>query len=82
MKELEKVKRISIASTLFILVVLIGVLTFERPKNMYTLNTKNTLDNLMSKDYLISLNEINNPNLEIIDVRSQYDYDKGHLRTY
>lgn len=79
MKELEKVKRISIASTLFILVVLIGVLTFERPKNMYTLNTKNTLDNLMSKDYLISLNEINNPNLEIIDVRSQYDYDKGHL---
>lgn len=79
MKELEKVKRISIASTLFILVVLIGVLTFERPKNMYTLNTKNTLDNLMSKDYLISLNDINNPNLEIIDVRSQYDYDKGHL---
>jgi rhodanese-related sulfurtransferase len=79
MKELEKVKRISIATTLFILAILIGVLTFERPKNIYANNTKNTLENLISKDYLISLNEIDNPQVELIDVRSEYEYDKGHL---
>jgi rhodanese-related sulfurtransferase len=79
MKELEKVKRISIASTVFILAILIGVLTFERPKNMYANNTKNTLENLISKDYLISLNEIEDPQVELIDVRSEYEYDRGHL---
>lgn len=79
MKELEKVKRISIASTLFILAVLIGFLTFERPKNMYALNTKSTLEKLVVNDYLISINEIKNPGITLIDVRSQYEYEKGHL---
>ncbi|WP_339917946.1 rhodanese-like domain-containing protein [Yeosuana marina] len=81
MKELEKVKRISIASTLFILAVLIGVLTFERPKNMYAINTKDTLKKLTTNnDYIVSLNDINNPDVALIDVRSAYEYDKGHLK--
>ncbi|MCF8274822.1 MAG: rhodanese-like domain-containing protein [Flavobacteriaceae bacterium] len=80
MKELEKVKRISIVSTLFILAILIGVLTFERPKNMYAINTKVTLEKLTANNYLISLNEINNPNIILIDVRSQFEYDKGYLK--
>lgn len=79
MKELEKTKRISIASTLFILAVLIGVLTFERPKNTYAHNTKSTLEKLTTDDYFISANEINNENVKLIDIRSQYDYDKGHI---
>ncbi len=80
MKELEKVKRISIASTLFILAVLIGVLTFERPKNTYAINTKDTLKKLTNNnDYIVSLNDINNPDVVLIDVRSAYEYDKGHL---
>jgi rhodanese-related sulfurtransferase len=79
MKELEKIKRISIASTLFILAVLIGVLTFERPKNMYALNTKDTLGKLVDNDYLMAFNEINKPNIVLIDVRNQYEYEKGHL---
>jgi rhodanese-related sulfurtransferase len=80
MKELEKVKRISIVSTLFILAILIGVLTFERPKNMYAINTKVTLEKLTANDYLILLNEINNPDIILIDVRSQFEYDKGYLK--
>jgi len=78
MKELEKVKRISIVSTLFILAVLIGVLTFERPKNMYAMNAKTTLEKLDTKDYVISLNDIS-PESVLIDIRSQYEYDKGHF---
>lgn len=79
MKELEKVKRISIASTLFILAVIIGVLTFERPKNTYAINTKPTLDMLMNSDYLVTLNDVNDATL--IDVRSPFEYNKGYLKS-
>lgn len=79
MKELEKTKRISIATTLFILAVLIGFLTYERPKNTYTLNTKSTLKELTTTDYFTSLDIINDKNLALIDIRSQYEYEKGHL---
>jgi len=78
MKELEKVKRISIVSTLFILAVLIGFLTFERPKNMYAMNTKTTLGKLNTNDYIITFKEIS-PEAQLIDIRSQYEFDKGHL---
>lgn len=79
MKELEKVKRISIASTLFILAVVIGVLTYELPENTYAVNTKTTLENLTSKDYIISMDSINHADIALIDVRSQYEFNKGHL---
>ena len=79
MKELEKVKRISIASTLFILVILIGVLTYERPKNIYALNSKTTLEKLTTTDYLISKDDVNTESDILIDIRSQFDFEKGHL---
>lgn len=79
MKELEKVKRISIASTLFILAVLIGVLTFERPRHMYTINAKETLGELTSNNNLISINDINSADMVLIDIRSQHEFERGHL---
>ena len=80
MKELEKIKRISIASTLFILAVLIGLLTYKRPKYMYALNTKDTLEKITSDNYLITLNDLNNPDYVLIDVRNQFEFEKGHLK--
>jgi rhodanese-related sulfurtransferase len=47
---------------------------------MYAINTKVTLEKLTANNYLISLNEINNPNIILIDVRSQFEYDKGYLK--
>ncbi|MDO9595634.1 MAG: rhodanese-like domain-containing protein [Lutibacter sp.] len=79
MKELEKTKRISIAAVLFILAVIIGLLTYKRPKNTYAINTKSTLEKLTSENYLVALNELNNPDYVLIDIRNQYDFDKGHL---
>lgn len=79
MKELEKTKRISIAAVLFILVVIIGLLTYKRPKHTYAVNTKNTLEKLTGENYLVALNEINNPDYVLIDIRNQYEFDKGHL---
>lgn len=79
MIELEKTKRISIATTLFILIVLIAILAYKRPKHLYTVNTADTLEKLISQDYLISLNDIVNPSNVIIDIRSQFEFEKGSL---
>lgn len=80
MKELEKIERISIASILFILVILIGLLTYKRPKNTYTYNTKNTLEKLSDKNYFVNINDINNQNYVLVDIRSGYEFDKDHLK--
>ncbi|MDP3945817.1 MAG: rhodanese-like domain-containing protein [Lutibacter sp.] len=79
MKELEKTKRISIAATLFILAVIIGLLTYKRPKNIYAINTKDTLEKITSANYFTTLDELKNPDYVLIDIRNQYQFDKGHL---
>jgi rhodanese-related sulfurtransferase len=79
MKELEKIKRISIASTLFILLVIIGLLTYKRPKFLYDTNTKTALEKITNDDYLVTINEVYNPDYVLIDVRNQFEFEKGHL---
>jgi rhodanese-related sulfurtransferase len=79
MKELEKTERISIAAVIFILAVIIGLLTYKKPKNTYAINTKTTLEKITSENYLVALNELNNPDYVLIDIRNQYDFEKGHL---
>lgn len=79
MKELEKTKRISIASTLFILAVLIGLLTYKRPKNTYAINTQKTLEEITSTDFLVTLDSVAKPNYVLIDARSPFEFEKGHL---
>jgi len=79
MKELEKTKRISIASTLFILAVLIGLLTYKRPKHIYAFNTQKTLEKITNNNFLVSLENLNTPEYIQIDVRSPIEFEKGHL---
>lgn len=79
MKELEKTKRISIASVLFILIVLIALLAYKRPKHIYTIKTVNTLENLITTNYIISLDSLSDSNVSLIDVRSETEFEKGHL---
>lgn len=79
MKELEKTKKISIASVLFILVILIGLLTYKRPKYMYNITPEIAVENSIATNFLISLNELQNTDSTIIDIRSEYEYQKGHL---
>lgn len=79
MKELEKVKQISISSVLFILAVIIGLLIHERPENPYAMNSKKTLENLVNTDYIFSLNQLQNSNVTLVDVRTPHEFEKGHL---
>jgi len=82
MKELERTKRISISAVLFLLVILIGFLTFERPKHVFKKNTASTLEKIIKKDYIISISDLDTldpSQYAIIDIRSNYEYAKGHM---
>ena len=80
MKELEKTKRISIAAIVAILVIIIALLSYKRPKHIYKVNTKDTLEKITTYDYFIGLDKINNPDYVLIDLRNKYEFEKGHLK--
>lgn len=79
MKELEKTKRISIASVLTILIVLIAVLSYKRPKHNYAINTAETLESISQNTFFISLDKINNNEHLLVDIRSKIEFEKGHF---
>lgn len=79
MKELEKTKRISISTVLFILVIIIGVLTFKKPSNVYKKTNIETLAMLKTQDYLVTDADIDLTNFVLVDVRDRFDYSKGHI---
>ncbi|TXG35305.1 rhodanese-like domain-containing protein [Seonamhaeicola maritimus] len=79
MKELEKTKRLSIAAVLTILVILIALLSYKRPEHLYTVNTQDTLEKVVNNNYLITLEDLNQENHVLVDVRNSFDFNKGHL---
>ncbi len=48
-------------------------------KTPYAMNADSTLENLMSTDYLVSIDNLNNPDIALVDIRSPYEFEKGHL---
>jgi rhodanese-related sulfurtransferase len=79
MKELEKTKRISISTVLFILVIVIGVLTFRKPTNVYRKSNVETLAKLKTEDYLVVNADIDHSSSVLIDIRDKFDYSINHL---
>jgi len=82
MKELEKTKRISISAVLFLLIVTIAILTFEKPENVFEKNTEATLQEIVSDNYILTLSELDSnesSQYQLIDIRSNFEYTKGHI---
>ncbi len=82
MKELEKTKRISISAILFLLVIVIGVLTFRKPQFSFSNSSVNTLEVVTTSSHVISLDEFKNSDpssYTLIDIRTNFDFSKGHL---
>jgi rhodanese-related sulfurtransferase len=79
MKELEKTKRISIAAVLSILLLVVGLLNYKRPLYLYSQNSSSTLDTLLKTDYLVPPAEVGTGQFVLVDIRSSFEYDKGHL---
>jgi len=84
MKELQRTDRLLIATGVFILILVIGLLTIKRPYLEY------------SRDLLSSARDAQNPSMTVypndvaallgqgskvllVDVRSEYDFARGHL---
>jgi len=82
MKELERTKRISVSAVLFLLIIVIGVLSFRKPKYVFENNTETTLNKIMEKDYILTqdqLKTIDASQYVLVDVRSNFEYAKGHI---
>ncbi len=82
MKELEKTKRISISAVLFLLVILIGVLTFKKPQYTFEKSSAATLEKIITKDYIVTLSDLeklDSAQYRIIDTRNNYEYEKGQI---
>ena len=83
MKELERTKRISVSAVLFLLIIVIGVLSFRKPKYVFENNTETTLNKIIEKDYLLTQDEfklLDPSQYVLIDVRSNFEYEKGHIK--
>ena len=83
MKELERTKRISVSAVLFLLIIVIGVLTFRKPKHVFENDTATTLQKIMDKDYILTLDEFNSKDpsqYALFDIRSNFEYAKGHFK--
>ena len=79
MKELEKTKRISIAAILSILLILVGLLNYRRPSHLYNQNSSSTLEKIQQTDYLVQPSEVDQNVHALVDVRSSYEFEKGHM---
>ncbi len=70
---------------IFIVVVIFGLLTMEKPKHVYRITTDEMLSRTMNHDYIIRFDKFfdiyhNHDSLyRFIDLRSAHDYQIGHL---
>ena len=83
MKELERTKRISISAVLFLLIILIGFLTFKKPEHVFHKSAANTLEVLNNKDYVLTMDQLKSlgeTKYALIDIRNSYEYAKGHIK--
>jgi rhodanese-related sulfurtransferase len=85
MKELTKTRRLSIASIIFVFILVIGFITFRSPDFVYKLSTQETLQTITNPENQITPNEIlkmmaeDEAGIVLIDLRTTYDYNKGTL---
>jgi len=82
MKELEKTRRISISAVLFLLVIIISLLTFKKPEFNFVNSSEKTLTFVTNQSHILSLIDFEKLDVTdylLIDVRSNFDYSKGHL---
>ncbi|MBT8269529.1 MAG: rhodanese-like domain-containing protein [Flavobacteriaceae bacterium] len=78
MKELEKTKNISVATVLAILVIIIGLLSYKKPKHIYSESVEATLISMTSLENVLSKDKIDD-NSFLVDVRTSFEYSKGHI---
>lgn len=85
MAELRKTRRLSIAASIFVLILVIGLLTFRKPTFNYSVSSEEFVKQLGVKSWWLSPEEsrqvLNSENSDcvLIDLRNPEEFDKGHL---
>ncbi|MFD1315813.1 rhodanese-like domain-containing protein [Namhaeicola litoreus] len=81
MKELEKTKRISISAVIFLLVLVIALLTYKKPKYTFLKSSHETLQEMVQKNYLLDQQDLvkDTAGYALIDTRDLYEFNKSHL---
>lgn len=79
MKELKKTQRIFTAGIVFFAAILIGVLTYTKPKLVYSIDSKEALKLIGKSDKMISIKDATSGSYKWVDVRNQFEYANGHI---
>lgn len=85
MKELKRTRRLITATIIFLIIIIIGLLTFRKPDFEYQLSTQEMLeelyniDNEMIPDEAMEILAYGDSSYIFIDLRNPYEYDKGFL---
>ena len=85
MREIYKTTRLSVASVLFVAVIIVGLITTRRPDIEYALTPQQTIEKLKSLNNEITPLEVaksmkvGGNQFVCIDLRSPYDFSKGNI---
>lgn len=85
MKELKKTRRLTIATILFVIGIVIGFLTFSKPEFTYKLSPQEmveqlyNLDTEMIPDEAMEIISYGDSLNILVDLRNPYEYQKGFL---
>jgi len=85
MRETYKTKRLSIASVIFVAIIIIGLLTIRRPEIEYKLTPRQTLEAVQQSSDAVSPLDVtgylkaNDKSYVFVDLRSPYDFIKGNI---
>ena len=86
MDELNKTNRLTIIVVAFVLVIVIGMITFRRPDVKYTLTPAQSLALLNNPEFVITPDQANAIGKDsagktiFIDVRNSIDFKMGHVK--
>ena len=85
MRELNRTRRLIIASTIFIAIIIIGLLTFRKPDFEYSLTPEAMTEELISHQDEMTpaeahrILDANDDSFVFIDLRSPYEFDRGSI---
>lgn len=85
MKELTNTRRLTLAILVFVLILVVGFITFQKPEFDYILGSQEILQELSNEengitpDFINGVIVKNDPSYVFIDLRNPYEYNRGHI---
>ncbi|PIX05993.1 MAG: hypothetical protein COZ76_11235 [Flavobacteriales bacterium CG_4_8_14_3_um_filter_35_10] len=80
-KELERTQNISISAIIFILLIIIGILSFKKPVNVFNKDKNLPITPIEKQDFIINKSALDSlkSDLALVDLRASHEFDRGSL---